>query len=454
MTRRVSCCRLTEEDLKEIVPMLKPRRLIFQAVQDLQQQQEVNGYAGSVVSEQAFGAIASGTISKLDLLEAGMSDMSATRVVRAVNPRGYWGDPIISNELLDLDQEYVNRFGADAMTGKKHVEMHKRAIRVLQSWPTPAGLADMFKQPIADLEQHALAPISPMGTEQPMCVFCGCFFDLEDRKTHLHDSHFEQHRAFREMKATYFALCTLMAVAHHIGPAFGRNTVLAEWDLEEANELRAELTPDNPRLLALLSEERELLDSVGAQMQQIGHVCNLATSTINNMSSWNLRDWFSKCKNAAWTRQLQVDRVGARFRPNALPWATLNLFFADSAAELLRLLNDANGFRPRCLDVLRAAASDHATRAHHAASPTRAAPESKAEDGTDEPAPATQPDWQLQAALAAEEAEAAEAALAVAHAKAEAGAGDEDDEWETMVTKTTRERDRKRAKGKEKQNRE
>ena len=99
--------RLTEDDLKQMVPTLKPRRLIFQAVQDLQQQQEVNGYAGSVVSEQAFGAIASGTISKLDLLEAGMSDMSATRVVRAVNPRGYWGDPIISNELLDLDQEYV-----------------------------------------------------------------------------------------------------------------------------------------------------------------------------------------------------------------------------------------------------------------------------------------------------------------------------------------------------------
>ena len=437
-----------------MVPTLKPRRLIFQAVWDLQQQQEANGHAGSVVSEQVFGAIATGTISKLDLLEAGMSDMSATRVVRTVDPHGYWGEPIISTELLDLDREYVDRFGADAMT-QSQAEMQMRATGLLQSWQISPGLADMFKQPVADLEQHVLAPISPMGTEQPMCAFCGCYFDLEDRKTHLHDSHFEQHRAFREMKARYFTLCTLMAVAHYIGAGCGRNTVLAEMDLEEAKELRAELASDNPRLLALLSEERELLESVGAQMQQIAYVCGQLTASVREGSHWVLRDWLSKSIHRTWTQQLRKDRAVTRFRLHSFPWATLSLFFEDAAAELLRLLNDANGFRPRCLEVLRAAVSDHAARAASIAPPARAAAESEAEDGTDEPAPATQPDWQVQAALAAEEAEAAEDALAVAHAKAQAGTGeledDDDDEWETMVTKTSRERDRKRAKGKEKQ---
>ena len=143
---------------------------------------------------------------------------------------------------------------------------------------------------------------------------------------------------------------------------------------------------------------------------------------------------FAAGHSALWSqrrRSVLQDATSTNGRPNSLPWATLDLYFADTTNTLLRALEQAKGFGPRCLSVLRTAVQDlRAPPAVQTAPVQREMTNGDAED------------WMVQAARA----EAAEAEAEARHAAdAEALL---DDDFDIVVTGFKKQRERKRAKGK------
>jgi hypothetical protein len=192
--------------------------------------------------------------------------------------------------------------------------------------------------------------------------------------------------------------------------------------------------------VALLHEEEDALSQLRATMAELTSVTRALTAAspfsvveaanVGSPHSW-LRQFFSTSQHASYREQLVQDTTSTNGRPNSLPWATLDLYFADTTNTLLRGLEQAKEFGPRCLSVLRAAVQD-----------LRAPPAVQTVPAQREMTNGDAEDWMVQAARA----EAAEAEAEARHAAdAEALLGDDLD---NVVTGMRKQRERKRAKGK------
>ena len=229
-----------------------------------------------------------------------------------------------------------------------------------------------------------------------------------------------------------------MAVTHTVAL---RPTVLSMADAETARDLQADLPKNNPRCVALLQEDTDIMTELKAKWTELTDVTKaLSAASPFNVSEAGkvgsphtcLRQFFSTSLHDRYREQLTKDVADTRGRPNSVPWATLNLYFSDATTLPLRLLEQAQQFGPRCLSVLHAAVQD-----------LRAPPAVPAQRETTS---GSEEDWTVQAARAGELAEAAEEEAAARYAAdAEALL---DDDLDNVMTGFKKQRERKRAKGK------
>jgi hypothetical protein len=249
----------------------------------------------------------------------------------------------VDTSVLNQGHEYERRMGPN-MGLQTHIEMAGPAQQLVQSWHVPTEQVAFHINRLATWEKDAL------HQDSVRCNFCGTFIDSIDPGNHLHEGHFQQHRAFRRMRSTFDILCSMLCVCDGI---VKHSTVLTRDEITNVKALEAQLPADSPVVVALRNETQSLVVGAAEHFRSVNHLLHMFS--VNGAP---IVRFFETSQIPELVEQVQKDQVKTRFRPFAFPWETMDLFFENTAKELLRNLQGAREFRIRCVLDLQTAV-DH-----------------------------------------------------------------------------------------------
>ena len=299
------------------------------------------------------------SVTKLQLLDAGLRDQSASRLMRAVSGDDepfHFGMYREEDQLqfapvqIQLDASYrlwlqTPRATPRADPALRHGDENGGIVfeqQCLRSWGLSGNDLWILTQLFDDIEACALAN----AAQHSYCEFCGSWLDCAAPESHLTDAHFESHHSFKLMKATYDkSVCPLQVVASH---CLEKRSLLT-YDEREQWGLLAFASAESAQTSQLLLQQEASI---------LARLAPVATATVQfaqiAFHFQNQPDHLTQfLQQRGKHESLEQHRAATCNRIHARPWATMELFYRDQVQCLGALIQEARQFREQGLAKLR-----------------------------------------------------------------------------------------------------